>query len=129
MNRWMKEKDYPLIKGVRYIFTKHMRDRVRERFNKECRDCANDTELNRKVIEIVSRAKENKAIHNDTDFISYVYDTYGTELRYKFLQYEDIIFICKQYPEFTNAFIIVTCYRPHRSHFRRGDRLNSNKRG
>ena len=121
-----------VIDGVRYILTNHVRDRYQNRFSAGGPNITRGALLDELINEL-KQSKENHRVFNDTEFISYIYDRYGTEHRVKFMQSGDVIFICKQHDKRSDCFIVTTCYSPSsygggNRHLRRGTELNSKKR-
>jgi hypothetical protein len=99
----------PIINGYRYIITHHAREKMRERFGSKCNPC--DMKAgNIEVIKLLSESKENKSIFNNTEFISNIYEKYGSKQRVKFLQHGSKVFIALAHEEFENCFVVVTCY-------------------
>lgn len=111
-----------------YAFTHHMRERYLERTRKKfkhlhqcqsdnCDQCrnlvmeikeqlANRRALDQEIAERLNRAIECRAYLNDSKFMTWYYDKYGTDNRFEFLADGDICFVVVHG---TQRKVVVTC--------------------
>jgi len=104
----MDFKKRPVIHGCKYIYTNHARERIIERYPRDCKGM-NEDELNNFLDSLLSRSHENKSIFNDTLFITSIYEKYGP-VRYKFMEVDDYLFITVAHEKLNNVYIVVTSY-------------------
>lgn len=79
-----------------FTLTKHAIERLLYRFHnteKSWKAITSSSLRLKFVYDLFSGAKECKSIHNDTEFMTYVYMKYGTESKYTFFVLDDAVFI------------------------------------
>lgn len=102
----MDTNQLPVLNGIRYIITKHAKQRFAERLKIN----PNKIDIDLYLFNIVSGSFENKMIHNNTAYMSYIYEKYGSEQKIHFIESSECIFVCKQHERMANTSIILTCY-------------------
>lgn len=96
-------KNVVYVNGSQYVASKHAKERVAERLGIN----VNQQDIDQVVIELLKSSCENKMIFNNTAYISRLYEKYGTEERFKFLENKECIFVCRE--KSPNFFVAVTC--------------------
>jgi hypothetical protein len=91
------------VNGSQYVASNHAKERVAERLNIN----VNHQNIEEVVIELLKSSSENKMIFNNTAYISRLYEKYGTDKKFKFLESKECIFVCRE--KSPNFFIVVTC--------------------
>lgn len=91
------------LNGNRFVATIHAKQRVAERLGIDI--TRNDIELI--VNELLKSSTENKMIFNNTAYISRIYEKYGTDEKFKFMECKECIFVCKE--KSPNFYLAVTC--------------------
>jgi len=102
----MSSNRLPVLNGTRYIITTHVKERFAERLKLN----PNKIDIELYLFNIISGSFENKMILNNTAYMSYVYEKYGSDQRIHFIESTDCIFVCKQHATMSNTSIILTCY-------------------
>jgi len=113
---------------MRYIYTNHVIDRLRERFNFNW-DWDNKTEIYRELDKILKDTKDDKSYLNNTRFMLNLLDLHGFDSRYEFRSHIalDILFVTIIEKD---KRIVKTCYPLTNSKFikRKGFKKSSKKK-
>lgn len=112
------------INSESFIFTHHVLKRYNERFMK---GSPNQEEVIKELANLIRHGEDNKAIFNDTSFIAYMYERYGYEHKWRFIQDGDVILVCKLQ---RGVFVVVTTYDATNSsqkHINHKRKLNKNR--
>lgn len=91
------------VNGSYYVASNHAKERIIERLSINKNKC----DVDNIVVDLLKVSIENKMIFNDTAYISRLYEKYGTEEKFKFLECNECIFVCKE--KSPNFYVVVTC--------------------
>jgi len=94
------------------IITRHIQERVRERFPTIYADIRSNVGKNLK--DMINNGSVSKSFLNDSKFMEYLYKTYGYEHTYDFVVNGDIVFVIKKND---GKNIAVTCLDRKRTEF------------
>jgi len=103
-----------------YKFTQHLRKRYRERILHPKKKRISIPEMDKIIADELYTSTENKSVWNNTGFISYIFDVYGTN-DYHFMMSDDTIFVCIKENDINN---VITCYPRRDSHIKHFDKAN-----
>jgi hypothetical protein len=96
-------RDVVYVNGNSYVASKHAKERIIERLGINAHKC----DVDAMIVELLKASVENKMIFNNTAYISRLYEKYGTEEKFKFLECNECIFVCKE--KSPNFYVAVTC--------------------
>lgn len=102
----------------KYRFTDHAVKRFCERFKNRIEDGMTF----RSFSKLFYSSKENKSLHNNTRFMTHVYETHGYEVQPCFRVFENMLFICK------NDVVITVINTDHSGFFSNALFTKENKR-
>ena len=99
----------------KYIFTNHLINRIRERFNFNW-NWDNKWEIYKKLETLLANSKEDKSYINDIKFVFYLQDLYGIDVQYEFRanREHNILFVIV---DDRGRGIVKTCYPLNSSRF------------
>lgn len=91
----------------KFKFTRHLRDRYRERILHPKQKNISIREMDAIIGEEISNASENKSVWNNTAFTTYIFEKYGPEDCHFFTSDETIFVTIKKED---GPWVAVTCY-------------------
>ena len=108
---------------TRYNFTKHLKDRYKERILNQ-KSKSSESNLCSLILNDVFSSKENRTWTNNIDLVLYLYETYGNA-NYIILESQTTIFVCIKDESNLSLIHILTCWLKEKDLFLKNLHLNS----